>query len=80
MTIPSPMCYRCAHFRGYDGEQIGPGRPTCAAFPDEIPDEIFVDGLLHDKPYPGDHGIQFTPRPFIDWSGLTRLIKKLVGR
>ena len=32
---------------------------TCAAFPEGIPREIIVEGGVHRKPFPGDHGIQF---------------------
>jgi hypothetical protein len=33
----------------------------CPAFPDKIPDEIFMGRNLHKEPYPGDHGILFQP-------------------
>jgi hypothetical protein len=32
---------------------------TCKAFPEKIPDEIFMDEIAHIDPYPGDNGIQF---------------------
>lgn len=35
------------------------GSRTCAAFPDGIPRKILVEGDVHRKPFPGDHGIQF---------------------
>ena len=33
----------------------------CLAFPDGkgIPREIFLNEVMHDKPYKGDHGLQF---------------------
>ena len=31
----------------------------CAAFPEGIPREILFNEVLHDKPYPGDHGIRY---------------------
>jgi hypothetical protein len=34
---------------------------TCAAFPEGIPG-LFANGEeLHDKPWPGDHGIRYEP-------------------
>lgn len=33
--------------------------PTCKAFPKGIPDEIFFEKIMHDKPYAGDNGIRF---------------------
>jgi hypothetical protein len=36
---------------------------TCKAFPDGIPG-LFANGEeLHDKPFPGDHGIRYEPVP-----------------
>ena len=46
-------CNTCAHF------SIGTGMPTCAAFPNGIPLDLFN----HVRPYPGDHGIRYTPSP-----------------
>jgi hypothetical protein len=46
-------CLSCKHWQ-YDFR--------CAAF-DEIPDEIFLGQVSHDKPYPGDRGIQYEPDP-----------------
>lgn len=31
----------------------------CKAFPDGIPFEVWNTPYIHEKPYPGDHGIQF---------------------
>lgn len=49
-----PACFECAHFRG-----ALKGKIVCLAFPDGIPPELGRKGVIHDKPYPGDHGIQF---------------------
>ena len=38
------------------------GQAECDAYPDEIPDEIFITGEHdHTQPYDGDNGIQFEP-------------------
>jgi hypothetical protein len=51
-SYPAPMCVVCVH-RNDDG--------SCAAYPDGIPNAIYLEGAEHRKPYPGDHGITFTP-------------------
>ncbi len=33
--------------------------PTCEAFPDGVPDEIWLDMFDHRNPFPGDNGILF---------------------
>ena len=48
--IGGMMCFQCRHF-----DETVPFR--CAAFRDEIPDEIWHG--THTEPYPGDHGIVF---------------------
>lgn len=48
-------CLECK----YLGETTDKFIPTCKAFPKGIPDEIFFEKVTHDKPYPGDNGIQF---------------------
>jgi hypothetical protein len=65
--VTLPWCTYCKHVAleektRANGEKYLP----CSAFPNGIPDEILADQFKHDKPYPGDHGIQFesaTPVP-----------------
>ncbi len=55
MTTLCPQCIQCRHF---DMEKL-----VCRAFPERIPDPIFNNEVPHDRPYPGDSGIRFEPRP-----------------
>ncbi len=55
MTIgPAPMCVDCKRMRP-DG--------TCEAYPHGIPEEIIMNRWDHRFPKPGDHGLQFDPKP-----------------
>ena len=49
-----PDCYRCKH-KYVDGS----GKAVCSAFSKGIPLDILQSKKKHDKPFPGDHGIQF---------------------
>ena len=50
MSIPAvpPICLMCERFKSGFGHPEG--MPTCAAFPDGIPDEIFYGGFDHRQP------------------------------
>ena len=49
----SDVCCRCQYFAGNGLNRV------CQAFPNEIPDTIWLEENKHTAPYPGDHGLQF---------------------
>jgi len=54
------LCWACRRLREEsvsDPVQTG----TCDAYPLGIPLEIFVGGVDHRSPFPGDNGLQFDP-------------------
>lgn len=60
MIGPAPICMDCKHLIKSSPGQWG---FRCTAFPQGIPDEIFVTSEIdHTKPYVGDHGIQYQPK------------------
>jgi len=59
MTSRAPsQCVSCAHWVSALGTEDG--KQTCAAFPAEIPDEIWWNRADHREPYEGDNGVQWT--------------------
>ena len=56
--IATALCLTCKHLKAVRGEV-----PKCDAYPDGIPPEIILAKVVHDKPYAGDHGIQYEPKP-----------------
>jgi hypothetical protein len=63
----SQICVFCKHF----GRDVANDRPTCDAYPDGIPDDIYLNGADHRMSQPGDHGIHFeygdrAPKDFVD--------------
>lgn len=58
-SVAAPECMDCARLhRAPDATRI-----TCDAFPDGIPAPLIDGDRLHRKPYPGDRGLRFAPRP-----------------
>lgn len=55
-TFVSNICWKCSHYHRH---------VNCTAFSEEfsIPPEIWNGDNDHTKPYPGDNGIQFEPKP-----------------
>lgn len=53
MTVGVPICWTCKNYTQ------DPTKNTCKAFPDEIPEAIYLGRVKHTKPYPGDNGIQY---------------------
>lgn len=61
MTSITPQCFHCQEYLGIDESDPDGRLWRCAAFRDKpIPRAILVNRFIHDKPYPGDHGIRFT--------------------
>ena len=56
MICTEPICAKCKHLV-MDCRR----EPYCKAFPEGIPDDIFVRRCNHRRPFPGDNGVRFEP-------------------
>lgn len=59
LTVLVPICQSCAHLGPCaDADVLGLGT-CCTAFPEGIPDAIYLEGADHRQPYEGDGGVQW---------------------
>lgn len=70
IILPESQCMRCIHLDprwtrvivgSYD-DPLAFETFRCSAFPDGIPQDFVARHFDHQHPYPGDNGIQFTPK------------------
>ncbi len=54
--LSPPICDTCVHLHGG-------ATWSCTAFPNGIPDPIFMSEADHHEPYPGDNGVVYTRDP-----------------
>ena len=77
--LNEPACFKrkCKWFVGMlppTDDNVEDGPVVCKAFPNGIPDEIYEGLNLHNEPFPGDNGIQYTKATESEWQDvLTRL-------
>jgi len=55
-SLGPPICMSCARMARGPNAAVG----TCEAFPEGIPDDIWLGGYDHRLPYPGDEGVLFS--------------------
>lgn len=61
LPVYSTICTFCRNW-------LTDGDYTCKAFPEKIPEEIWLGENDHRKPFEGDNGIQFEPLKDTDGS------------
>lgn len=59
-TTNAPMCEDCSRYRPHWPLR---DRPSCDAFLEGIPEAIYYSHYDHTKPYQGDGGLLFKPKP-----------------
>ncbi|MCC2670336.1 MAG: hypothetical protein K0Q72_2807 [Armatimonadetes bacterium] len=59
LPVYSQVCTLCRHLDRTVPRAFAEERGKCKAFPDAIPDEIWLGRHRHRDPYPGDHGVRF---------------------
>jgi hypothetical protein len=57
--LATAQCQVCRHYvcTIVDGQW----HPTCKAFPEGIPDDLFFHKVSHTEAYPGDNSLRFEP-------------------
>ena len=70
MKLFPMLCPNCKYFHGAKLR-------TCAAYPEQIPEEIWSGEFYHDKPFPGDRGIRFEPKIPSEFLSISDLAKVL---
>jgi hypothetical protein len=58
MLKPPPKCMECKNFI----KEEGIFALACKAFPSGIPQEIWNEKIIHDKPYLNDNGYRYDPK------------------
>ena len=51
-------CVTCSRYKKDEHHNY---YPVCDAFPEGIPADFILGSRGHAEPYPGDHGLQYTP-------------------
>lgn len=59
LPVFSSVCTRCKHLDRSVSRAVTGERARCVAFPEAIPDEIWLGKNPHTTPYSGDNGVQF---------------------
>lgn len=65
------QCLLCIHYAG------GPFGAVCKAFPSALPVEILGNEFDHRRPFVGDDGVRFEPRPDARPGLLARVLAEL---
>jgi hypothetical protein len=58
LCLIPPACVFCSHYHRADARG-GDAMPSCAAFPEEIPEAIFQGQHDHGQAYAGDRDLRF---------------------